>query len=963
MEPQSQRDAFLAQYHRDLAADHRRSASDYLAQFPGADGLICEELARLLAPEAGGERQNEIGPYTIERELGRGAQGVVYMAHDRRLHRRVALKVLKNLSGESSEIVLRFRREAELASRLDHPGICSVLEMGSSQSTHYLAMRFVEGETLASVLSKQRASNTDLETAHLRISEADSRPEASVASEPPDTDRPKTLHEITEAILIIEKAAHALHHAHTLGIIHRDIKPGNIMIAQSGDPVVLDFGLARETDGESASLTHSGDLFGTPAYMSPEQLLAKRVVLDARTDVYSLGVTLYEAVTLRRPFEAPTREALFHAIQVSEPANPRKHNPNLARDLVTVIQTAIAKDRNRRYQSAQDLAEDLRRVRSREPIKARPQPVWVKAGLWCKRHPGIAAATVAALLSLAGGLIATMNQRDRAELALADWERLADRVRLEELIKEADQELWPIHPSLVNRAESWLARARDLVLRLPVHENSLSQLRALALPYSEKDRAEDQAEHSSRVEAKTLKRSEQIQVARETISQCDDFAKKLSEEIQSLPSDRRPETKASQSRILEARTRAEGRLLDLLAEQRADEQEIPPRRTYRFSDAKLSLQQAELARLIDGLRSLGSDLGPSSPTIPDVDRRRRESSQIVARTLEACKDDWASARGRLKLRAEFSEVDLEPCLGLIPLGKDAHSGLELFYDPTTGSEPTRDENGFVRMDGECGVVFVFLAGGKTRVGTQSDDDGEPLFDDSADIDDREIVSVELDPFFIAMFELTQGQWQRSTGENPSAFYPGKAWRHPGMNPVSWSHPVESITWEEADRALRRLNYTLPTEAQWEYAARGGSPYPYCNGDSPDSTQAVANLSDRSLRTSYEDERWPTETWTDGWVAHAPVGRFEKNRFGLHDVHGNVWEWCRDSYLLSGRQLRAGDGLLVEAPPSDSRAVRGGSYNDLANRARLGNRFGLQASHRQATVGLRPVKLYRPFRKS
>lgn len=340
-----------------------------------------------------------LGPYTILDELGRGGQGVVYLAEDTRLKRRVALKVLE-VSGLSvpEQQLERFRREAEAASKLDHPNICAILEAGQIDGVPYIAMRHIEGRTLAAMI------------------EAAQQPDAA------GTDATPCSRDLIHAILArIERVARALHTAHERGLIHRDIKPGNIMITPDGEPVVLDFGLARDELAGDLSLTHSGDLLGTPAYMSPEQLMGQRIPLDRRTDVYSLGATLYECLTLQRPFAAATRAELYQRIMTHEPSSAASHNRAVPADLRVVLETAMEKDRNRRYQTALAFAEDLRRVQQFEPILAKPTSRLLRLRRWTQRHPVHATAVAGLVVALAVAVVLL----DRVSRTLAEVRVLA----------------------------------------------------------------------------------------------------------------------------------------------------------------------------------------------------------------------------------------------------------------------------------------------------------------------------------------------------------------------------------------------------------------------------------------------------------------------------------------------------------------------------------------------------------
>ena len=397
--------AFLERFWADRDAGEIRSLGAYLEQFPGEDETIAREFLSALAEARGDggapediDDEGRIGPYQLIKELGRGGQGIVWLAEDSRLGRRVALKVLTGLGPGAEAHLARFKREASLASKLDHPGICGVHDTGIEGGIPYIAMRYVDGESLADRLARFQMDERACEPSSFLSFDDDeieepededaSSEESSSASASSSIDRK----ELDRTILAFEKIASALHAAHEVGIVHRDIKPGNIMLSRAEEPILLDFGLAHD-DSENAgpSLTQTGDIFGTPAYMSPEQITARRVRIDRRSDVFSLGVTLYECLTMKRPFSGPTRESLYQAILSKEPEGARKLNRRISADLEVVLQCAMSKDRDKRYQTAADFGEDLRRLREGEPILAKKVSVFGRAWRWSKRRPAAAA--------------------------------------------------------------------------------------------------------------------------------------------------------------------------------------------------------------------------------------------------------------------------------------------------------------------------------------------------------------------------------------------------------------------------------------------------------------------------------------------------------------------------------------------------------------------------------------------
>ncbi len=384
---------FLARYADDAAAGTTRSLADYQALFPGHEAAIAEEFAALSEPEQQPEGLRRIGPYELLRELGRGGQATVYLARDVRLGREVALKLLpRDLASVEQE--LRLRREAQTASRWHDPCICEVFDVGQDGAHLYVTMRHVPGETLAARIARTRETHGPGQTVALR---ADRGPAA-----------------VDELLEVFERLARSLHRAHVDGVVHRDVKPGNVMITPAGEPVLLDFGLALDTTSDQPTLTRTGERFGTPAYMAPEQIAGTARDADARCDVYALGVSLYEAATLVRPFTAPTIDALYLEILHQEPPDPRRSNPTLSRDFAVLLQTAMAKEPSRRYQSALDLAEDLARLRQDQSIRARPAGPLLRVWRWRRRHPAWSVALVLAVLALVGFAI----QQTRAVAAI-----------------------------------------------------------------------------------------------------------------------------------------------------------------------------------------------------------------------------------------------------------------------------------------------------------------------------------------------------------------------------------------------------------------------------------------------------------------------------------------------------------------------------------------------------------------
>ncbi|MCE9533186.1 MAG: protein kinase [Planctomycetes bacterium] len=315
-----------------------------------------------------------IGRFQIRTKLGEGAFGEVFRAYDPQLDREVALKVAKPGTLTTPDRIERFLREAKSAANLRHPNIVPLFDTGRDGARYFIASAFIQGRTL----------EAELEEGHLTQ---------------------------TDTARIIRKLAEALAYAHSQGIIHRDVKPANVMIDEQGEPHLMDFGLAARAESGEEKLTQEGVAMGTPAYMAPEQAKGEQEKVGPASDQYSLGCTLYEMLVGHTPFSgAPAQQLFLH--QTNIPKSPRSLNRGVPRDLDTVVMKCLEKEVGKRYADCQELAEDLRRWASGEPITARRAGQVERLVKWTKRNPAVAGLMAAVVLvSIVGGTISYLNYR------------------------------------------------------------------------------------------------------------------------------------------------------------------------------------------------------------------------------------------------------------------------------------------------------------------------------------------------------------------------------------------------------------------------------------------------------------------------------------------------------------------------------------------------------------------------
>jgi len=883
--------------------EHLRPMERMLSEFRRAVRPLAEPDAQRAEPESRqdypisrqdhpileqlGRRATAANRYTVQEEIGRGGMGVILKAWDPQLRRHLALKRLRVRSGADrktaagSQSLGRFLDEAQVTGQLEHPGIVPVHELGLDEDGQvFFTMRLVDGVELTEIFAR-------------------------VARREPGWTR-------VRALGLLQKACEAVAFAHSKGVIHRDLKPQNLMVGSFGETYVMDWGLARVLDRRSAgsnqspavrpepgegistdgrqgagadrstpAFTLEGTAVGTPAYMPPEQAAGRLDDLGPTADVYAMGSILYHLLAGQAPYldlcpRSSPHEVLKEVI-AGPPTKLSRLRPDVPPELEAICERAMAREIERRYPTMETLSEDLRAYLEQRVVRAYASGPMAELKKWVLRNRSLAATLLAAFLTIATVTWwSFVNVREERNLAQANEQaasaerrrvlQLSDVRRYADLMAEID-ELWPAQPDMQPRFEDWLARASRLIERRADHERTLAQLRA-----------------------------------------------------------------------------------------RGVSPEAGPGAAVDFGDdTETRWWYDTLSQLIRDLNALEAD-DPYGETLASVRARLDFAAKIRKWSIDFYREEWDEALSAIadpERAPAYGGLVLTEQLGLVPLGPDPHSGLWEFWQVQSGARPERDGDERLVLTPDSGLVLVLLPGGSFHLGCQSGDPGGPNYDPRALGDesgsDGRPVRVTLDPFFMAKYELTQGQWLHIMGQNPSAFTPGESW---GDATVTLRNPVEQVSWYQARDLLKRLGLLLPTEAQWEYACRGGTDTVWWTGDDPSELASAANLADRSYQRLMGVDGLAFEAeLDDGFCGHAPVGRYRANPFGLHDMHGNLWEWCRDRNSHYDTPFAAGDGLRIADEP-EARVIRGGDYTSMAVHVRSATRTNSVPDYGANMLGFR-----------
>jgi serine/threonine protein kinase len=492
-------DEFLARQER----GERPDIEEYAARYPGAANPIRDVLRSLrLVESAGGAGFGSdlpartpdelvvgvLGDFRIIREVGRGGMGIVYEAEQISLNRRVALKVLPFAATMDAKQLQRFKNEARAAASLRHEHIVHVYGVGCERGVHHYAMEFIEGLSLAEVIAATKTAAADSPARSERTADyipallgagliegslpatdghvdAGMQPPATVevAALSTQLSGPKTRHFYRTAARVIADASEALEHAHSLGIVHRDVKPGNLLVDQHGKIYVTDFGLARL--GPDAGLTMSGDVLGTLRYMAPEQALARHGLVDHRADVYGLGCTLYELLSGRPAVDATERPEILRQIAFDDPPPLRKHDKAIPPELETITLKCLSKNAAERYGTAGELANDLRRWLDIKPIRARPPGAGVRLGKWVRRNRPVVLTAACLLVVLAVGLATAAAVSVRYALDAGRARRRAEdhlaiaRRAVDDMYTEIAEQWLSAQPRMTDKQRQFLQKA------------------------------------------------------------------------------------------------------------------------------------------------------------------------------------------------------------------------------------------------------------------------------------------------------------------------------------------------------------------------------------------------------------------------------------------------------------------------------------------------------------------------
>jgi len=812
---------------REQARDKRAANSETPARETAPVGNSEDSV-----PESGsggrvGGLPRELGRYRLEKVLGEGAMGMVYLALDKTLHRRVALKIPKFKGEDDADQIKRFHREARAAAALHHRNICPVYDTGKIDGVRYISMSYIGGQPLDELID-------------------------------PDELQPPQL-----VAVLVRKLALAMQKAHDAGVLHRDLKPSNIIIDNEGEPVLMDFGLAvRFGPSQQSRLTQSGTLLGTPAYMSPEQVEGNPAHIGPPADIYSLGVILYEMLTGDVPFGGSVA-AVIGQIVTQQPLRPSELNPKVDRQLQSICLKAMAKQPDDRYESMGDMARALSAVSvaSAPSSELKPQPITSADAPIVFDAPPVDSEDE--FIEGRCGSCGMINDTSRnfckacgsalmvpclsCEVEIGSWEKFCPNCgsNVPDTLKARQSELDGLMESVRSLRDS--------------HQFDE------AIAEAKKFFDEEDARFSEYCEWATTTIQELETELKEWASTCRIAAGETIWEKQPVELD---------SSLSHApRTRDKGQRLEAIASSAWKRQPM-----LRFAVGAMGA----ILLLVTVLTWI---------VMQTTAEHEVETIAAVPITDEPITDEPVTDEP-VTDQAPGSEWDAYPSVSEVMAAQQSRAVKKhmkpaqlALGDPIVNS---------------IGMVLVPIPAGQFQMGS-------PDSDNDAEDDQKPQHQVKITkPFYLAAYEVTQSQYEKVMGTRP---WQGQIYVEDGPdNPATYVSHDDAVDFCRKLSTQEGVEYRLPTEAEWEYACRAGTTTIYSFGD---------DTSKLGQHAWYDKNAWNV----DEKYAHG-VGQKLPNRWGLFDMHGNVFEWCQDWH---GDYRRGSVTDPSGASLGSVRVYRGGSW--------------------------------------